>query len=56
MATSMWLSDNNADWNFILTFIGKIVKSANPESRCLLEKCVCVKKNKLNKPMPIMAR
>lgn len=46
MATSVWLSDNNADRNYILGFIGKILRSANPESECLLEKCVCVKKNK----------
>lgn len=45
-ATSVWLSDNNADWNYILRFIGRILKSANPPSECLLEKCVSVKKNK----------
>lgn len=46
VATSVGLSDNNADWNYILRFIGKILVSANPESECLLEKCACVKKNK----------
>lgn len=46
MATSVWLSDNNADWNYILKFIGRILKPANPASECLLEKCVSVKKKK----------
>lgn len=45
MESSVWLSDNNADWNF-LRLIGKILKSANPETECLLAKYVCVKKNK----------
>lgn len=50
MATFVWLSDKNADRIYILRFIGKMFKSANPENECLLEKCACVKKNKLKKP------